>query len=74
MCLGIPGKVVKVDGEKVLVDFGGIRRRVISPFEEVSPGDYVIVHVGMVISKMNEREALETLNLLKEVEDLIYRS
>ena len=74
MCLGIPGKVVKVNGEEVLVDFGGVRRKVISPFEEVSPGDYVIVHVGMVISKMDEKEALETLKLFKEIENALYGS
>ncbi len=73
MCLAIPGKIVEmVDEENHLakVDVGGVRRNVnIGMFEdgEVNIGDYVLIHVGFAMSKIDEREAEETLRLLKEI-------
>ncbi len=67
MCLGIPGRVVEVRGNRALVDFGGVTREVDASLEEVSPGDYVLVHVGIVIARIDEREALEITNLLREM-------
>ncbi len=73
MCLAIPGKIVEiVDEENHLakVDVGGVRRNVnIGMFDdgEVNIGDYVLVHVGFAMSKIDEREAEETLRLLKEI-------
>ncbi len=75
MCLAIPGRIVEmVDGENHLakVDVGGVRRNVnIGMFEdgEVNIGDYVLIHVGFAMSKIDEREAEETLRLLKEIGD-----
>ena len=69
MCLGVPGRVVSIDGDLAEVDFGGVRRKVsllICP--DVHEGDYVLVHVGFAIQKLDEEEALETLSLFEEIE------
>lgn len=70
MCLGFPGKIVSISEEGVCgtVDIGGTLREVslmILP-EEVSVGDYVMVHVGFAISKMDKTEAEKTLATLME--------
>ncbi|NPA33204.1 MAG: HypC/HybG/HupF family hydrogenase formation chaperone [Aquificae bacterium] len=70
MCLAIPSKVVEVyeDGT-ALVDTMGVKRRVsleLMP-ESVSVGDYVLVHVGFAIQKLDEKEALESLALFEEI-------
>ena len=69
MCLGIPGKVIEVRDEGGLamgrVDFGGVRKEAcLAYLPDVAPGDYVIVHVGFAISKVDEVEALRTLEML----------
>lgn len=69
MCLGIPGKVISIEGDLAEVDFSGIRRKVsllICP--DVREGDYVLVHVGFAIQRLDEEEALETLTLFDEIE------
>ena len=75
MCLAIPGKVLEIDTRGPLkmskVDFGGIRKSVcVEWIDDVKVGEYVIVHVGCAISKMDEREALTTLDLLQQMGDL----
>ncbi|MEM4582045.1 MAG: HypC/HybG/HupF family hydrogenase formation chaperone, partial [Candidatus Korarchaeum sp.] len=50
VCLGIPGRIVELRGSKALVDFGGVLKEVDASLEDVSLGDYVLVHVGMVIA------------------------
>lgn len=72
MCLAIPGKVLKVnrDSQPVMgdVSFGGITKRVcLEWIPEIREGEYVIVHVGFAISKMDEKEALETIELLNQM-------
>ena len=73
MCLAIPGRIVEiVDAENHIakVDVGGVRRNVsIGMLEEEDTriGDYVLIHVGFAMSKVDEREAEETLRLLKEI-------
>ena len=74
MCLGIPGKIVKVwgEGDELLrmgkVDFGGIQREVsLAYVPEAQLGDYVIVHVGFALHTVDEEEAQETLALFKEI-------
>jgi hydrogenase expression/formation protein HypC len=65
MCLGVPGRVVDVDGLTAVVDFWGIRRqtRLDVIDEEVSPGDYILNHVGFAIRKIPAEEIEETLSL-----------
>jgi hydrogenase expression/formation protein HypC len=72
VCLGIPGKVVAIEGEPPLrmakVDFGGVRRRVsLAYVPEAEVGDYCIVHVGFAISKVDEAEALRTRQVLEDL-------
>ena len=61
MCLGAPGKVVEIEGTTALVDFFGVRRRVALDIvdEEVAVGDYVLVHVGFAIRRMDPAERCE---------------
>jgi hydrogenase expression/formation protein HypC len=73
MCLAIPGKVVEIESESHpkmgKVSFGGILRQVCLDWvPDVKVGEYVIVHVGFAISKMDEKEAMETLQLFDEIE------
>lgn len=72
MCLGVPGRIVEVHEGGLMrmgrVDFGGITREVCLAYvPEAQVGDWVIVHVGFAISRLEEEEALETLQLLGEV-------
>lgn len=72
MCLGVPGRIVEVQEGGLMrmgrVDFGGITREVCLAYvPEAQVGDWVIVHVGFAISRLEEEEALETLQLLGEV-------
>jgi len=71
MCLGVPGKVIEINEEKIAqVDFGGIKREVSCQLinEDIEVGDYILVHVGYAISKMDEKEAKETLSVWKELD------
>jgi hydrogenase expression/formation protein HypC len=76
MCLGIPGKICQISEGLVgfpvgLVDFDGVSREVGLAFvPEAAVGDYVIVHAGYAISKVDEQEAKETLSLLRQLYDL----
>ena len=76
LCLGIPAEVVKVWREGELsyceVDIGGVRKTVILTISEpVRPGDYVVVHAGIAISKIDESEVEETLKVWEEyIEEL----
>jgi hydrogenase expression/formation protein HypC len=76
MCLGIPGKVIDIRDESGLrmgrIDFGGVRKDAcLSYVPEVALGDYVVVHVGFAISRVDEAEALRTLELLEQMGDLV---
>jgi hydrogenase expression/formation protein HypC len=68
MCLGIPGQVVEepVDG-LARIDVSGVRREVSVAFvPDVRPGDWVLVHVGFALARIDEEEARATLELLAE--------
>jgi len=68
MCLAIPGKVMDVKGDKARVDFGeGVLREVNVTLVAVREGDYVLVHAGYAIQTIDEKDALETLNLWNEI-------
>ena len=75
MCLGIPAKVIELyeaNGMKMAkVDFGGaIKEACMEYLPEVKLGDYTLVHVGFGLSIIDEQEAHETLELLKQIEML----
>lgn len=72
MCLAIPGKVIAIENENGIrigrVQFGGITQPVSLDFvPEVSTGDYVMVHVGFAISRVNQEEAERTWQALEEM-------
>jgi len=71
MCLAIPGKIVDiVDSENQIakVEVGGVRRNVnIGMLDDVKVGEYVLIHVGFAMSRIDESEAQETLRLLEEL-------
>jgi hydrogenase expression/formation protein HypC len=72
MCLGIPGRIVETDDNNPLmrmsrVDFGGVIQDVCLAYvPEAEVGDYVIVHAGFAISRLEEEDAQETLQLMAE--------
>lgn len=68
MCLGIPVKLTHIDGKKGKADFGGVEREVqLDLMEDVKIGDWVIMHAGFALTKLDEAEAIETLKLIEEV-------
>jgi hydrogenase expression/formation protein HypC len=67
MCLAIPSKIVRIDSEMAVIDVDGIQREAsLLLLEDVKVGDYVIVHAGFAIHKIDEAAAMETLDLLRE--------
>ena len=65
-------KITEIDANKGIVDIGGVRREVgLSLIKDVKVGDYVIVHAGFAIQKLDEKDALETLELFAEMEKLM---
>jgi hydrogenase expression/formation protein HypC len=69
MCLGVPGRVVSVDGDFAQVDFWGVTKsiRLDVVDEPVAPGDYVLNHVGFAIRRIPAEEIAETLALYDEL-------
>ncbi|MGQ9858485.1 MAG: HypC/HybG/HupF family hydrogenase formation chaperone [Thermodesulfobacteriota bacterium] len=69
MCVGVPARVVQIlDEQEAWVELEGLRRKVsLLLLPEVSEGDHVIVHAGFAIQRLDEREAIQTLLLLKEL-------
>ncbi len=64
MCVAVPGKILEIQGQTALVDFNGVKRKVvIGLLSEAKVGMYVIVHAGYAIEVMNEEQARESLNL-----------
>ena len=69
MCLGVPGKVIEVNGNIATVDFWGVRRQVFLDVvdEPVAVGDYILNHVGFAIRRIPESEVAETLALFEQL-------
>lgn len=61
MCLAYPGQIKSIQGEKGIVNFQGIEREVITAFIDAKEGDYVLVHAGIAIQKLNPTDAWEVL-------------
>ncbi len=71
MCLAIPMKIIQIEDNKGIVHIGGVKREIgLQLLKEVQVGDYVIVHAGFAIQRLDEAEALETLSLFAEMEKL----
>ncbi len=69
MCLGVPGRVLEVDGMVAVVDFWGLRRPILldTVDEPVQPGDYILNHVGFAIRRIPPSEVEATLKLYEEL-------
>ena len=69
MCLGVPGKVIDINGSIATVDFWGVRRQVNLDIvdEPVKPGDYILNHVGFAIRRIPEETIVETLALYEQL-------
>ena len=76
MCLGVPGRIVSISGSGELnrvgkINFGGIIKEAnLAYVPEAQIGDYVIVHVGFAISRLNEEEAQQTFDYLQQINEL----
>jgi len=72
MCLAIPGRIVEVVDEEnrlARVDVAGVRRTVNVSLVDAGQGDWVLIHVGFALSKVDEEEAHATLGVLREMGD-----
>lgn len=75
MCLSIPGKVVSIDETNSelkmgKVDFAGVKKEVcLQWLDDVKVGDYVLVHVGFALNKIDEQEAASTIELFREISE-----
>jgi hydrogenase expression/formation protein HypC len=75
MCLGIPGKIIEIHTSGTLkmarVDFGGVMREAcIETLPEAKVGDYTIIHAGFALNLLSESEAQETLEMLRQMDEL----
>jgi hydrogenase expression/formation protein HypC len=75
MCLGVPGRIIEMYEAGGLsmgkVDFGGVTREACLAYvPEAQVGDYTIIHVGFALNLISEEEALETLDLLRQIGEL----
>ena len=72
MCLAIPSRIVKINNEIATIDVDGVRRQaILLLLEEPRVGDWVIVHAGFAIHKIDESVAQETLQLLRDAASLM---
>ena len=70
MCLGIPAKILERNDSAAVVELGGVRREIsVMLVDDVSVGDWVIVHAGFAIEKLSEEAAEQTLALFREIVD-----
>ena len=68
MCLAVPVRVLQIDGLKALVELGGLARQAsIMLVPDTQVGDYVLLHAGFAIQKLDEKEAEETIHLFAEI-------
>jgi len=68
MCVAFPGKVIKKRGEWAIVDFKGVKKKINISFVKVKKGDFVNVHAGFAIQKLDPQDAFEILKLYEERE------
>jgi hydrogenase expression/formation protein HypC len=70
MCLAIPSRITKIENEMAVIDVDGVQRQAsLLLLEDARVGDYVIVHAGFAIQKLDEAAARETLELLRQAAD-----
>lgn len=69
MCLAVPMRVISIDGNDIVAEIDGVKREASLMIidDEIQLGDFVVVHAGFVISKLDEKEAQVTLQLMREM-------
>ena len=68
MCLAVPMRVVTIEGDVAICEIDGVRREAnLMMIDDVAIDDYVLIHAGFAIEKLDENEAEETLRLMREV-------
>ena len=73
MCLGIPGEIIEIHADRpdlATVDVSGVRRAInigLLEGEDIRPGDWILIHVGFALSKIDEEEAAAALNFLESI-------
>lgn len=75
MCLAIPSKIIKIEDSVGIIDVDGVTREAsLLLLDDVKVGDYVIVHAGFAINKIDEKAALETLEDMRKIVNSINKS
>ncbi|MGC9336950.1 MAG: HypC/HybG/HupF family hydrogenase formation chaperone [Candidatus Cloacimonadia bacterium] len=70
MCLAVPYKIISIDGTKAIADVMGVKKEIdIRVLDDVKVNDYVLVHAGFAIQRLDQKEADITLNLLRELSE-----
>jgi hydrogenase expression/formation protein HypC len=68
MCLGVPMRVMNIEGETALCEIDGVQRQAsLMMVENVGVGDFVLIHAGFAIEKLDEADAAETLRLFRQL-------
>lgn len=71
MCLSVPAEIISIDGQMAKASVGGAIREIsLQLVENVSPGDFVLLHTGYALEKISKEEAAETLRMLEELGEL----
>ncbi len=69
MCLAVPMKLIEIEGDKGIVELSGVKKEVsLRLLKEVKKGDYLIIHAGFAIERMDEEEAQETLKIWEDID------
>lgn len=68
MCLSVPAKIIEINGDRARASVGGgVVEISLQLVDDVKPGDYVLVHTGFALEKIDDKEALKTLQLIREL-------
>jgi hydrogenase expression/formation protein HypC len=71
MCLAVPTKIISIENDMAQVEIGGVTRKAsIRLVPEAKVGDYILLHAGFAIEVLNEKEALETLEILEQISEI----
>ena len=72
MCLAIPSKIIRIEGPMGIIDVGGVKMEIsLLLIDDPEVGDYVLVHAGFALHKIDESEAMESLKILREAADMV---
>lgn len=71
MCYAIPAKIIKIEGDTAVADYGGIKKKINISLLDVSLGDYVLVHAGFAIERISQKSAEDILQKYLQLVDII---